>query len=166
LDHPRWGHILHHVCDFYPHVPFLQYSLTAGYFLAKLLLSILFLGLGIISLKTLATSQRRDSVVVCSQLLHGAAMTHFDREDTDHPGCSSLASLLKALLLVLSFIFIYFLFFYINMREVLSAWSVGKLEFVPERPFFRVVGFGSNFLMVLIVIQLIWGAFFIKEACT
>ncbi len=52
------------------------------------------------------------------------------------------------------------------MREVLSAWSVGKLEFVPERPFFRVVGFGSNFLMVLIVIQLIWGAFFIKEACT
>lgn len=137
-----------------------------GYFLAKLFLSILFLVLGIISLKTLATSQRRDSVVVCSQLLHGAALTHSDRKDTGSPGCASLLGLGKAVLLILAFIFIYFLFFYINIREVLSAWSVGKLEFVADRPFYRVSGFGSNFLMILIGIQLIWGAFFIKEACT
>lgn len=122
--------------------------------------------LGIISLKTLATSQRRDSVVVCSQLLHGAALTHSERDDTGHPGCTSLVRLAKAVLLILAFLFIYFLFFYINIREVLSVWSVGKLEFVKDQPFYKVVGFSSNFLMILVVIQLIWGAFFIKEACT
>jgi len=34
--------------------------------------------------------------------------------------------------------------------EVLSAWSCGKLEFRSDYPFYEVVGFGSNFLMILI----------------
>lgn len=105
--------------------------------------------------------------MVCSRLVHAAALTHSDQREHEKVelSLSNIVKLGKPFLLILCFIFIYFLFFYINIREVLSAWSVGQLVFKPDKPFYTVVGVGSNFLMILIIIQLIWGAFFIKEAC-
>jgi hypothetical protein len=51
------------------------------------------------------------------------------------------------------------------MKEVLSVWSAGKLFFVADKPFYAITSLASNFLMLLVGIQIIWGAFFIKEAC-
>lgn len=103
-------------------------------------------------------------MVVCARLIHAAALTHTSKDNAHkvEVNLTNLKKLGRPLLLILAFIFIYFLFFYLNIKEVLSAWSAGKLVFVPEKPFYEVSGFGSSFLMILLLVQVIWGAFFIK----
>ena len=118
-------------------------------------------------MKTIFTQERRDAVVVCSRLVHAAALTHKDQQEYHQLdiSCENLKKTGKPLLLILCFTLIYFLFFFICVLEGLSAWSVGHLVFIPNQLFLGVQGFGSTFLFVLLMIQLIWGAFFIKEAC-
>lgn len=55
MGYPSRGNILHSFLSFCSDVLAYQLRLTAGYLLAKILLAVLFLILGIISLKTLAT---------------------------------------------------------------------------------------------------------------
>jgi hypothetical protein len=55
MGYPSRRHLLHNLLSVCPYVHFKQLRLTAGYLLAKILLAVLFLMLGIISLKTLAT---------------------------------------------------------------------------------------------------------------
>lgn len=68
------------------------------------------------------------------------------------------------MLLILAFIAVYFLVFYLHIWEVLSVWSCGTLKFDQSYPFYTVVGFGSNFLMLLVGFQLLWTASIIKES--
>lgn len=55
MGYPSRRYLLHNLLRVCPDVHFKQLRLTAGYLLAKILLAVLFLMLGIISLKTLAT---------------------------------------------------------------------------------------------------------------
>jgi hypothetical protein len=57
-------------------------------------------------------------------------------------------------------------FLVLILFQVLSAWSCGKLVYRADYPFYEVVGFGSNFLQILIFFEFIWGMTFLKEACT
>lgn len=107
-------------------------------------------------------NHRRNSVIICSRLTYIASLTHENRNQTKQLSFSKLG---RPFLLILCFLLIYCLFFYINIKEVLSAWSVGQLHFDQNMPFYTVKGLSSNFLMILLLIQLIWGAFFIKESC-
>ena len=50
--------------------------LHQGYLIAKILLCIFFVFLGIISLQTMSSQERRDAIVVCSRLVHASALTH------------------------------------------------------------------------------------------
>ena len=105
--------------------------------------------------------------MVCSRLTHAAALTHGDQSEFHQLSisCKHLCKLLKPLLLIVTFMVIYFLFFFLCAVEGLSAWSVGHLVFNPNYLFYSVQGTGSTILFVLIMIQLVWGAFFIKESC-
>jgi len=105
--------------------------------------------------------------VICTRLIGAATLTHSNRKSFGELelSISNFKNLGKPLLLILCFALLYILFFYINMKEVLSVWSTGKLFFVADKPFYAITSFASNFLMILVSIQIIWGAFFIKEAC-
>jgi hypothetical protein len=130
-------------------------------------LAIAFLGLSFISFKTLWDPERRDSVIVCARLVHAAGISHGEKGNMQKIpfSLSNIGHLWKPLLLILAFIAVYFLFFYLTVRMVLSVWSCGTLVFDPTYPFYEVVGFGSNFLMILVGLHLIWGVSIIKEAC-
>ena len=81
------------------------------------------------SLKTVFEADRRREVVVCSRLIHAAALTHNSREE-NLPlafNFANLKNLGKPLLLILVFLIVYSLFFFLNIKEVLSVWSAGKL---------------------------------------
>lgn len=144
----------------------LIFVIHSGYLIGKILLCAFFVFLGIISLRTLATQERRDAVVVCTRLVHASALTHKDQNETQPLGlsCENIKTVGKPFLLIVCYILVYFLFFYICIREGLAAFSVGHLSFRPAQLFMAVSGFGSTFLFILIMVQLIWGAFFIKES--
>jgi hypothetical protein len=58
------------------------------------------------------------------------------------------------------------LFFFILLVlvgfETLAAWSFSYFNFDPDYPFYRLSGFGSVFLQILIAIEFIWGLCFLK----
>ena len=140
------------------------FRLHGGYLIVKLLLCIFFVFLGIISLRTLAVQDRRDAVIVCSRLVHAAALTHKNQDEFKQLDLSleNLKTVGKPFLLIIAYVFIYILFFGICIWEGLAVWSVGHISFIPHQLFLSVSGFASSFLFVLLLIQLVWGAFFIK----
>jgi len=83
MDHSRRWYLLHYLWTSHSYVSMLLLSLANGYFLAKLLLFIFFTGLGIFSGITLFNSNRRESVFLCSRLIHTAAITHERKDFTD-----------------------------------------------------------------------------------
>ena len=167
MDYPFGRHLQHHFWHSHLCVSFVSLSIHSGYLIGKILLCAFFVFLGIISLRTLATQERRDAVVVCTRLVHASALTHKDQNETQPLGlsCENIKTVGKPFLLIVCYILVYFLFFYICIREGLAAFSVGHLSFRPAQLFMAVSGFGSTFLFILIMVQLIWGAFFIKESC-
>jgi hypothetical protein len=135
-----------------------------GYFLAKLLLFIFFVGLGVFSFITIFDPERRESIYICSRLMHAASILEYEKSYTKLPEffLDGMKRLLKPALLVLAFMALFTVFLILIAFEVLSAWSCAKLVFVPDYPFYQVEGFGSSFLMFLIFIEFVWGMSFLK----
>ena len=126
--------------------------------------------MGFMCLWTLWKDDRRESVFVCSALIHTASLVHGSKGDTNThaEGLSILSgflSLLKPLAVIGVFFLLFMGFVVLIGFEILSAWSCGKMVFDPNYPFYQIVGFGSVFLQVLIFIQFLWGLSFLKESC-
>jgi len=70
-------------------------------------------------------------------------------------------------LLIFIFIAFFFVFLILIAFQLLAAWSCATMvkADAPEYPFYTVKGLGSNILMVLIVIEFIWGMSCLKESC-
>jgi len=71
----RWV-VQHHFRSAYHLVNKNIFRLNQGYLIAKILLCIFLVFLGIISWYTMSSQERRDSIVVCSRLVHASALTH------------------------------------------------------------------------------------------
>lgn len=138
-----------------------------GYFLVKLLLFIFFVGLGVISFITIFDAARRESIYICSRVMHAASILEYDKEETRLPEffLEGMKKLLRPALLVLAFMALFTCFLILICFQILSAYSCAKLVFVGNYPFYQVQGFGSSFLMFLIFIEFLWGMSFLKEAC-
>ena len=135
--------------------------------MVRIILAILFLGLGIISLRALIVKDRRDSVAICGSFLHASTLTHYSRDRTDKDSLSleSLLLMWKPFVFILVNILIYVVFFIIIILEVLAAWSYGTLVFNPTMPFYKITGAGSIVAMVLVLFQLLWVISFFRESC-
>ena len=48
--------------------------------MVKIILSVLLVGVGIISLRAIFVQDRRDSVAICSRFLHASTLTHSSRD--------------------------------------------------------------------------------------
>ena len=138
-----------------------------GYFVVKLLLFIFFVGLGVISFITIFDADRRESIYICSRLMHAASILEYEKTETRLPEffLEGMKKLLRPALLVLAFMACFTAFLVLILFQILSAWSCAKLVFVSDYPFYQVQGFGSSFLMFLIFVEFIWGMSFLKEAC-
>lgn len=105
-----------------------------GYIVVRIILCVLFLGLGIISLRALIVKDRRDSVSICARFVHASTLTNYNRTKTDtvSVSCESVFKLWKPFLFIIVNVMIYVIFFIIVVLEVLAAWSYGTLVFVPN----------------------------------
>ncbi len=116
----------------------------------KIIIGIVLLFMGLLAILSIAISRNRQEIFICSRLFEIAAQ------------------IVKEKPLVLGYVFLWWIFqvglIALTSFEMLSAWSIGPLNFSPEYPFWEVGAFISNFLSVLIFIQFIWGLSFLKEA--